>query len=116
MASIGAAKLLVSAITIGEIQAGIERTRARDKVKAREIEIWAEEIISVFNVLVIDTAIIRLWAKFMHRRSNEAYEDALLAATAKVHGLVLVTRNVKHFQEYEVEVLNPFEFEASRHS
>ena len=48
------------------------------------------------------------WAKLMHRRSDTLYEDAMIAATAKVHGLTVATRNVADFQALGFEVLNPF--------
>ena len=48
------------------------------------------------------------WAKLMHRKSDPLYEDAMMAATAKVHGLTVATRNVADFQALSLEVFNPF--------
>ena len=53
-------------------------------------------------------AAFRLWAKLMHRQSNTVYEDAMIAATAMVHNLTVVTRNVRDFNRFDVKLLNPF--------
>lgn len=101
-------QLHLSAVTIGEIQSGIEITREQDEAKASEIEAWLELVASSYNVLPMDAGTFRTWAQLMHRRSDTVYEDALIAATAKVHGLMVVTRNVADFEPFGVPVLNPF--------
>ena len=100
--------LHLSAVTIGEIQAGIEITREQDEVKASEIEAWLEMVASTYNVLPMDARTFRAWAHLMHRRSDTVYEDAMIAATAQVHGLTVVTRNVADFEPFDVPLLNPF--------
>ena len=100
--------LHLSAVTIGEIQAGIELTREHDLGKAAEIEAWADHLASSYNVLSMDAACFRRWAKLMHRESNTVYEDAMIAATALVHNLTIVTRNMRDFARFNVRVLNPF--------
>ncbi|MDA0243187.1 MAG: type II toxin-antitoxin system VapC family toxin [Chloroflexi bacterium] len=102
-------ELFISAVTLGEIQAGIEITRDQDVAKADEIEEWLDLVAGTYNIIVLDTAIFRAWAKLMHRSSVTLYEDALIAATAKVHKLMVVTRNVTDFRGFGVGVLNPFE-------
>jgi predicted nucleic acid-binding protein len=102
------AELHLSALTIGEIQAGIELTRAQDRDKAEQLEAWAEQVAATYNVLAMDAACFRQWAKFMHGQSDTVYEDAMIAATARVHELTVVTRNVRDFARFEVPVLNPF--------
>ena len=57
----------------------------------------------------MDGAAFRCWAKLMHRQSDTLYEDAMIAAVAKVNGLTVVTRNVRDFAGFGVPVLNPFE-------
>jgi predicted nucleic acid-binding protein len=107
--SVDDAKLFLSAVTIGEIQAGIELTREQDPAKAAEIEAWLELVASTYNVLPMDAPAFRHWARLMHRKSDTLYEDAMLAATARLHNLVVVTRNVADFKMLDVEVVNPFE-------
>ena len=102
------AQLYLSAVTVGEIQAGIELTREQDPEKANEIEAWLELLAGVYNVLPMDAATFRAWARLMHRKSDTLYEDAMIAATAKVHGLTVVTRNVANFKALGFEVFNPF--------
>lgn len=102
--------LHLSAVTLGEIQAGIEITRARDEQRAAEIEAWADAVAESWNILPIDAAIYRRWARLMHGRSDDLYEDALIAATALVHGLTVVTRNVADFGGLGVRLFNPFEY------
>ncbi len=98
----------ISAVTVGEIQAGIEITREQDPAKASEIEVWADQLAATWNVLPMDAATFRVWAKLMHRRSDALNEDAMIAATARVHGLQIATRNVKDFKEFGVPVFNPY--------
>ena len=77
--------LFLSAVTIGEIQAGIEITREQDNAKAQHIEQWLDLVASSYNVLPMTADIFRIWAKLMHRRSDTLYEDAMIASTAKQH-------------------------------
>jgi predicted nucleic acid-binding protein len=98
----------LSAVTVGEIQAGIELTREQDKAKALEIGAWLETVAASYNVLPMDAAAFRAWAQLMHRRSDTVYEDAMIATTAQIHGLTVVTRNVADFKAFGVPLLNPF--------
>ena len=106
--SVDDAQLHLSAVTLGEIQAGIELTREQDARKAHEIEAWLELVAGAYNVLPMDAPTFRAWARLMHRKSDTLYEDAMIAATAKVHGLTVVTRNVADFKALGFEVFNPF--------
>lgn len=102
------AQLFISAVTLGEIQAGIELTREQDIDKASEIEAWLDQVAAAYNVLPLDAAAFREWARLMHRRSDTLYEDAMIAATARVHGLTVVSRNVADFKALGMEAINPF--------
>ncbi len=101
--------LYLSAITLGEIQAGIEITREQDTQKAAIIEAWADQVANTYNVLAMDAPTFRLWATLMHRQSDTVYEDAMIAATALQHKLIVVTRNVRDFERFNVPILNPFD-------
>jgi len=102
------ADLHLSAVTIGELQAGIEMTREQDPAKAAQIEAWLEQVAQTYNVLPMDADAFRAWARLMHRRSDDLIEDAMIAATAIVHNLTVVTRNVRDFDRLGVKTLNPF--------
>jgi predicted nucleic acid-binding protein len=102
------AKLFLSAVTLGEIQAGVELTRDQDSKKAAEIDEWLDLVAASYNVLPMDAAVFRQWARLMRRKSDTLYEDAMISATARVHGLIVVTRNVADFKALGVELFNPF--------
>lgn len=105
-------RLFLSAVTIGEIQAGIELTREQDAQRAGQLEAWLEQLCGVYNILPMDAPAFRRWARFMYRRSDTLYEDAMIAATASLHGLTVATRNVTDFAPFNVPVFNPFGFEG----
>ena len=102
--------LWLSALVLGEIRKGLELVRDRDEFKAEALEKWLDEVISSFGdrVIPIDTAIAEEWGRMTAIRSVSVI-DTLLAATAKVHGLTFVTRNVADVAELNVDVLNPFD-------
>ena len=79
------ADLHVSAVTLGEIQAGIELTREQDPPKATEIEAWLARLTDSLQVLPMDGPAFRAWARLRHRKSDRLHEDAMIAATANFH-------------------------------
>jgi hypothetical protein len=101
-------QLFVSAVTIGELQAGVERTRRNSPEKAQIIEEWIDQVAGTFQVLPMDVVCFREWARLMEGKSEHLLEDVMIAATARVHGLVVATRNERDFGGVEVEVVNPF--------
>ena len=102
--------LFLSTLTIGEIRKGVETVRARDPEKARALETWLQAIVQAFGprILGIDAAVAESWGRIAAIRSVPVV-DALLAATASMHGLVLVTRNATDVAGLGVRILNPFE-------
>ena len=106
--SVDAADLHLASVTIGEIQAGIELSREQDATKAAEIEQWLNRVCDTFSVLPMDGPAFRCWARLMHRQSDTLYEDAMIAAIARVHQLTVVTRNLNDFRRFDVPLLDPF--------
>jgi predicted nucleic acid-binding protein len=109
-ADLARATLYLSVITVGELHRGIELIRYRgDAAQTSVLEGWLEGILAEFsrNILPVDHDAARLWGHLsVPHPENEI--DKLLAATAMLHGLTLVTRNVKHVQNTGVRILNPF--------
>lgn len=102
--------LWLSSLVLGEIRKGVELGRRHDSRKAKALEGWLAYIVSSFGdrVLPVDAAVVDQWGRTSAIRSVPVI-DALLAATAKVYGLTLVTRNLADVAGLEVDVLNPFE-------
>jgi len=105
-------QIFLSSFTLGEMQAGVEKTRQQDKIKALQIESWLEEVESLFSFLPADAACFRERARLMKHQPDSLRDDAIVAATACIHGLTVATRNEKDFQRLGVEVFNPFKFKT----
>lgn len=103
--------LYLSAITVGELRRGVDLIRHRgDQDQAQRLENWLMRLVQNYRdrVLDIDLEIAMLWGRL--RVPHPEHEiDKLIAATAWLHGLTLVTRNTKDFQQTGVSLLNPFE-------
>jgi predicted nucleic acid-binding protein len=108
LSDVSAEQLFIAAVTFGELQAGVEMTRQQDPQKAEVIEGWIDSVSATYGIIPIDDAIFRSWAKLMHRRSHDLIEDAMIAATALVRNLIVVTRNERDFARFDVPLLNPF--------
>jgi toxin FitB len=98
----------LSSVSIGELQAGVEATRRQHPAKAAEIELWVEELALSYTVLAMDVLCFREWARLMLGRPQAVLEDMMIAATARVHGLTLATRNLRDFENIDLEIFNPF--------
>jgi predicted nucleic acid-binding protein len=105
-------QLFLSAVTFGELQRGIERIRAQNRSKAEEIESWVERLTGTSQILPMDAICFREWARLMEGKQEHLLEDAMIAATARIHGLVVATRNDKDFAQLNVPVENPFRVEG----
>jgi len=105
-------QVFLSAVALGELQAGIELTRAQDADKAREIELWVDQLTNSYQILPMDTACFREWGRLMHGKSDRLIEDGMIAATARIHDLIVATRNEHDFRPFDVRVLNPFKGNA----
>jgi hypothetical protein len=101
-------EIFLAAVTLGELQRGVELTRRQSPQKAQEISAWIDRLASAYEVLPASESVFREWAKMLKGRTEPKWEDGLIAATARVHHLTVVTRNVKDFAPFDVEVFNPF--------
>lgn len=114
-ATVDAAALFVSAITIMELETGVLLVERRDAVQGAMLRTWlAQHVLPEFTgrVLPVDTAVAQRCAK-LHVPYRCADRDALIAATALVHGMTVVTRNVADFVATGVALLNPWDFHPS---
>ena len=101
--------LFLSVVTLGEIRQGIEQLRERDGRQAAALDRWLTGLIQFYEdrLLDVDGEVAEEWGRLRARRSAPVV-DALLAATALVHNLTLVTRNARDFAGLSVRVFNPF--------
>lgn len=104
------ADLFISVLTAGEIRKGIESVRPRDPRKAERLERWLTELEQFYaeRILPVDARVADIWGRICAIRSVPTV-DSLLAATAMVHDMTLVTRNTSDVDGLGASVLNPFE-------
>ncbi|MGV1833755.1 type II toxin-antitoxin system VapC family toxin [Rhizobium rhizogenes] len=110
--SVRSEDLSISAIAIGEIQRGIEFARETDPQKAKELTRWLDDLQVGIRVIPLDADCMIRWAQFMHRKSPALIADAMIAATASVHSLTIVTRDVVDFSAFPAVVINPFDYKS----
>jgi predicted nucleic acid-binding protein len=106
--TLGVEQIFLSAVTMGELQTGVEKTRRQDVVKAREIELWLTSVENSFAFVPMDPACFREWSRLMAGKPDALREDAMIAATARVHGFTVATRDEKDLKRLAVNVINPF--------
>ncbi|WP_290659124.1 type II toxin-antitoxin system VapC family toxin [Kocuria sp.] len=115
VASRAATDLYLSAITILEVEIGIGRLARRDSIQAAHLRRWLDDdLLGSFagRILAVDLPVARR-AAYLHVPDPRPERDALITATASVHGLTVVTRNVRDFENLDVAVFNPWESHAS---
>jgi predicted nucleic acid-binding protein len=102
--------LFLSAITIGEIERGVLRQRAKNAVFAEALGAWLDRTVENYadRILPVDTRVARQWGK-LSARIGHGGADLLIAATALEYDLTVVTRNVRHFLPTGVPIENPFQ-------
>jgi toxin FitB len=108
MASLRAEQIFVSAVTIGELQTGVEMTRRQDAAKAQEIESWLSSVEHSFSLIPMDSACFREWSRLIIGKPDTLRQDAMIAATARVHGFEIATRAEGDFKFLGAGILNPF--------
>jgi predicted nucleic acid-binding protein len=103
--------MYVSVLTLGEVRRGIERLRPRDPAQALVFETWVEEIRAVFadRVLMVDLPVAESWGRISAADPVPSI-DGLLAATALLHGLTVVTRDTAPFERVGVPYLDPWTY------
>jgi predicted nucleic acid-binding protein len=108
-------ELYLSAITITEIEIGIERQRIADPVFAEQLVKWLDQIFRAFGerILPVTVNVARRWGRLAAQIGNKEL-DLAIAATALEHGLTVVTGNTKHFQRTGVKLLDPFRASARK--
>jgi toxin FitB len=108
--NVSAISLFVSAITIGELEIGILLVERRDRKQGAVLRKWLNDyVLPSFagRILAVDTAVALRCAQ-LHVPNRRSTGDAFIAATALVHGMMVVTRNVADFEPTGVEILNPW--------
>ena len=108
LSGIGSDQIFISAVTLGELQAGVENARQQDAGRAEIIEGWIDSVAGSYNVLPMHGGAFRCWAKLMHGKPADLIADAMIAATAVVHNLTVVTRNLRDFERLGVPTFSPF--------
>ncbi len=102
--------LFLSAISILELELGILLIERRDRSQGALLRSWMEDhVLPTFDdrILAVDTAVARRCAA-LHVPDPRSDRDALIAATALVHGMTVVTRNVQDFEPTGAAILNPW--------
>jgi toxin FitB len=109
LAGIAPERLFLSVLTLGEIERGVLKLEKRDAVGAKRLAAWQETLKTDFEnrIFPVTKEVALMWGRLPTGRTI-GVANALIAATALVHGLAMVTRNVRDFEDTGVELLNPW--------
>lgn len=103
-------RLYLSSVSFAELERGAAALDVKERSKATRLRAWIDSLAADFTgrVLSFDIPAARLWGRLGHtvRRQDE---DVMIGATAVLHECILVTRNVRHFHDMGIEILNPYE-------
>lgn len=102
--------IYLSAVTAGELRRGIELIRHRgDLPQARQLESWLQKLLADYQdcILPLDTDSAQVWGRLRAPHPENAL-DKQIAAIALTHDLAVVTRNLRHFRDAGVQIINPF--------
>lgn len=108
--SVAAGELYLSVITIQELEIGILLAERRDVLQGEKLRVWfTQQVLPAFSgrILPVDTAVAQASAR-LHVPDPKPIRDGLIAGTALVHGMTVVTRNVADFERTGVSILNPW--------
>ena len=106
---LGLEQACIAAVTFAELQTGALRTRRQDPSKAAEIETWIEAFAQTIPVAPMNRLCFQEYARLIAGTRWQLTFDAMIAATARVHNLIVATRNVRDFAGFDVELFNPFD-------
>lgn len=109
------ARLYLSVLTIGEVRTGIERLRSRDPAQADVFADWLAQLHERFadRILPVNAAVAEEWGR-LNAPSPRNTVDSLIAATARIHAMTVVTRNTSDFANCDVQLLNPWEHDPEQ--
>ena len=105
--------VFLSAVTIGEIENGIVKQQRVNPEFAHDLSIWLEGLLDHYSaqILPFSTSVARRWGRLCGELGRSD-ADMMIAATALEHGLIISTRNIKHFEPTGVSVVNPFDYKG----
>ena len=104
--------LAIPAVVLFELQLGTERLRTQDPKRADEFDAWIGQIANGSPIVPLDAACAREAARLLQKQPMELMADAMIAATARINGLTVATRNTRDFERFGVSLVNPFEFKG----
>lgn len=107
-------RVAIPAMVLAELQDGVEIARRQDRIKAIELERWIDRIMAAYTVIPMDGEMFREWSRMMAGKADHLMQDAMIAATARLQHMIVVTRNVRDFEPFEVEVYNPFTYRTTQ--